>query len=123
MSKEYFGSGKWATVKVTDADVGEQPKSTRFMTASEIVQATMRDPTMATDRATGKTTGKVYDYMQAVSVAIFSDRDWKAATVVVDAEIDVQWVIAAIQFFHAVDPTVECGTDGSVVITSTGYAA
>lgn len=111
--------------KVTNAEVGlPEPKSTHGMVDAEIIEAVCHDPTMVTDRTTGKTTGKLYDYMQAVSTAIFDREYWKRPVVIVDdgdSNIDCQWVIAAIKFFHGVNPDVTFGSDGTVVVISSGY--
>lgn len=119
MSVEYIAG----IAVVTGVEVSTPaPRSTHTMTADQICQAVMSDPTTITDRRTGKTTGELYDYMQAVSVAVFDPARWKAPVVIIDPEIDAWWVMACVQWFHGVKPTFDVGSDGTVVIRSTGYA-
>ena len=116
----HTGKGRIWTVKRAAVEM-EAPTATKFMTAAEICDATMKSD-VTVDRKTGKMTGPIFDYMQAVADAIFDREYWKAPIVVIDSEIDVQWVIAAIRWFHGCDASFDSGSDGTTVIRSTGYA-
>jgi hypothetical protein len=109
------------TIVIEPFTIDIEPATSYGMNAQEIMQAIWDEP-KTTDKM-GRMYGELYDYAQAVSVAIFDPKRWKNPVIVMHpVNIRKEWVIATIEWFHGSTPEVWDFSDNAPIIKSIGYA-